>query len=269
MSAARELGRSRVQPVVESTRDAIVRRLYEIAKRHSFDDDWKGTYSRVSRFGVRTASDNPERVLEEVSKTLRTESGNELGDKLRAAFEHGWKYTGSPQYDNEVDELLSWMPVKKAESYSLKDDPTYEDVLKVFSKLDHDDRANLVPRHPDFFRKVPDDMLFDRQVAIDSDGNPVGFNEFYYGRNKLGRRQPPHNSIAVVPEARGNGLARLMVEEAIRKARKEKIKRLVWEAFANNDGSIHAALSSGFEDATPKNAKGYRRFVYRVSERLP
>lgn len=166
------------------------------------------------------------------------------------------------------DAMLS-SPVKKADAakYSLKEDPTYEDVLKVFGKLDFDDRANLVPRHPDFFRKVPDDMLFDRQVAIDVDGNPVGFNEFYYGRNKLGRRQPPHNAIAVVPEARGNGLSRLMAEAAVRKARKEKVRRLVWEAFADNDGSIRAALSAGFEDATPKNAKGYRRFVYRVSEK--
>jgi RimJ/RimL family protein N-acetyltransferase len=151
--------------------------------------------------------------------------------------------------------------------YSLKDDPTYEDALKVFNRLDFDDRANIAPRHPDFLREVPDDMLFDRQVAIDGDGNPVGFNEFYYGRDKLGRRQPPHNAIAVVPEARGNGLSRLMVEAAVRKARKEKIRRLVWEAFADNKGSIRAALSAGFEDATPKNAKGYRRFVYRVSEK--
>jgi hypothetical protein len=58
-----------------------------------------------------------------------------------------------------------------------------------------------------------------------------------------------------------------MVEAAVKKARKEKIRRLVWEAFADNDGSIRAALSAGFEDATPKNAKGYRRFVYRVSEK--
>lgn len=155
---------------------------------------------------------------------------------------------------------------KKAAAYSLKEDPTYEDVLKVFNKLDFDDRANLAPRHPDSFRKVPDNMLFDRQVAVDGDGNPVGFNEFYYGIDKLGRRRPPYNSIAVVPEARGNRLARLMVEAAVRKARKEKIRRLVWEAFADNKSSIHAALSAGFEDATPKNAKEYRRLVYRLSE---
>lgn len=156
---------------------------------------------------------------------------------------------------------------KEAAAYSLKEDPTYEDVLTVFNKLDFDDRANVAPRHPDSFREVPDDMLFDRQVAVDGDGNPVGFNEFYYGRDKLGRRQPPHNSLAVVPAARGNGLARLMVEAAVRKARKEKIRRLVWEAFADNDPSIRAALSAGFKDATPKNAKEYRRFVYRVSDR--
>ncbi len=176
--------------------------------------------------------------------------------------------TQKRKFDSELfAEYMSDQLNKKGESYSLKENPTYEDALKVFNKLDFDDRANIVPRHPDFLRKVPDDILFDRQVAIDGDGNPVGFNEFYYGRDKLGRRQSPHNSIAVVPEARGNGLSRLMVEAAIRKARKEKIRRLVWEAFADNDGSIRAAMSAGFEDATPKNAKGYRRFVYSVSEK--
>ena len=155
---------------------------------------------------------------------------------------------------------------KKTESYSLKDDPTYEDALKVFSRLDFDDRANLVPRHPDFLRKVPDDMLFDRQVVVDGKGDPVGFQEFYSRKDKIGRRLPPHNIIAIAPEARGNGLAKIMVEAAIRKARKEKVKRLLWEAFADNEPSIRAAMSSGFEDATPKSAKGYRKLVYDVEK---
>lgn len=163
-------------------------------------------------------------------------------------------------------EYMSDQLNKKAESYSLKADPTYEDALKVFNKLDFDDRANLVPRHPDFLRKVPDDMLFDRQVAVDGDGNPVGFQEFYLRNDKMGRHLPPHNIVAVAPKARGNGLARLMAEAAVKKARKEKIKRLVWEAFADNEPSIRAALSAGFEDATPKNAKTYRKLVYSVEK---
>lgn len=153
--------------------------------------------------------------------------------------------------------------LKKA-AYSLKSDPTYDDANKVFSRLTFEDRANLVPRHPDFLRDVPKDMLFDRQVAVDENGNPVGFSEFYYRKDKAGRQIPPHNIVAVAPEARGNRLAKLMTEATIRKARKEKIRRLVWEAFADNDPSIQAAISAGFEDRTPKNAKGYRKFVYNV-----
>ena len=164
-------------------------------------------------------------------------------------------------------EYMSDQLNKKAASYSLKDNPTFEDALKVFDKLDFDDRANLVPRHPDFLRKVPDDMLFDRQVVVDGKGDPVGFQEFYSRKDKMGRKLPPHNVIAVAPEARGNGLSRLMVDAAISKARKEKVKRLLWEAFADNDPSIRAALSAGFEDATPKGAKGYRKFVYNVVEK--
>ena len=165
-------------------------------------------------------------------------------------------------------DFLHYNAEKKASDakYSLKDDPTYEDALKVFNKLNFDDRANLVPRHPDFLREVPDDMLFDRQVAVDGYGNPVGFQEFYSRKDKMGRRLPPNNIIAVAPEARGNGLARLMTEAAVRKARKEKIKRLVWEAFVDNEPSIRAALSAGFRDATPKKAKTYRKFVYDVEK---
>lgn len=174
-----------------------------------------------------------------------------------------------PKKDWENRGLLDFLHFngeKKASdaNYSLKDDPTYEDALKVFDKLDFDDRANLVPRHPDFLRNVPDDMLFDRQVVVDGKGNPVGFQEFYSRKDKRGRRLPPHNIIAVSPEARGNGLAKIMVEAAIRKARKEKVKRLLWEAFADNEPSIRAAVSAGFKDVTPKNAKTYRKFVYEV-----
>jgi GNAT superfamily N-acetyltransferase len=168
------------------------------------------------------------------------------------------------ELEHGADPYEDWS--KKAESYSLKKDPTYEDALKVFDKLDFDDRANLVPRHPDFLRKVPDDTLFDRQVVVDGKGDPVGFQEFYSRKDKKGRRLPPHNIIAVAPEARGNGLARIMAEAAIRKARKEKVKRLLWEAFADNEPSIRAALSAGFEDATPKMAKGYRKLVYDVEK---
>lgn len=163
------------------------------------------------------------------------------------------------------DAMLS-SPVKKAESYSLKTDPTYEDALKVFNRLNFNDRANLVPRHPDFLRKVPDDMLFDRQVVVDGKGDPAGFQEFYLRKDKRGRRLPPHNIVAVTPEARGKGLAKIMAEVAIRKARKERVKRLVWEAFADNEPSIRAALSAGFRDATPKNAKSYRKLVYDVAD---
>lgn len=161
------------------------------------------------------------------------------------------------------------MSEKKASDakYSLKEDPTYEDALKVFDRLGFDDRANLVPRHPDFLRKVPDGMLFDRQVVVDGKGDPVGFQEFYSRKDRRGRRLPPHNIIAVAPEARGNGLARIMAEAAIRKARKEKVKRLLWEAFADNEPSIRTALSAGFRDATPKSAKGYRKLVYDVEKK--
>ena len=175
--------------------------------------------------------------------------------------------TPRKKFDSELfAEWMSHQLNKKAESYSLKDDPTYEDAIKVFNRLDFDDRANLVPRHPDFLRKVPDDTLFDRQVVVDGKGDPVGFQEFYSRKDKRGRRLPPHNIVAVAPEARGNGLARLMAEAAIRKARKEKVKRLLWEAFADNEPSIRAALSAGFRDATPKNAKTYRKFVYDVEK---
>ena len=87
----------------------------------------------------------------------------------------------------------------KAAAYHLKRNPTYADALKVFNKLDFDDRANITPRHPGSLREVPSDFLFSRQVAVDGAGNPVGFQEFYLRRDKRGRKLPPHNIVAVVP----------------------------------------------------------------------
>ena len=222
-------------------------RKYTVLDPLSYDSGYKG--------GYRSMDDAISGRIDDWKK--EDEKGDVVSSKIRA---RDWKKRG-------LLDFLRYGHEKKAESYSLKGDPTYEDALKVFNKLDFDDRANLVPRHPDFLRKVPDDMLFDRQVAVDGDGNPVGFQEFYLRKDKRGRHLPPHNIVAVAPEARGNGLARLMAEAAVRKARKEKIKRLVWEAFADNEPSIRAALSAGFRDATPKKAKTYRKFVYDVEKK--
>jgi RimJ/RimL family protein N-acetyltransferase len=262
------------------------------SRSHDFEDDetggsWRNDSSIainpdmksvMERFGItdQTQAEFRRRIIahELAHEVYRKKKAKEL---IRIMLEKAKEENFTTPYlqtvpDRKMDEetfaeYMSDQLNKKAESYSFKEDPTYEDALKVFNRLDFDDRANLVPRHPDFLRKVPDDMLFDRQVVVDGKGDPVGFQEFYSRKDKRGRRLPPHNIIAVAPEARGNGLARIMTEAAIRKARKEKVKRLLWEAFAYNEPSIRAALSAGFEDATPKNAKGYRKLVYSVSEK--
>lgn len=202
-------------------------------------------------------------LVRRIVKALETEGFDEETGGDRQTLHKIDKFPEAGVNGHQFFKAMLSAPVKKAE-YRLKDDPSFEDANKVFNRLAFEDRANLVPRHPDFLRDVPNDMLFDRQVAVDENGNPVGFSEFYSRKDKAGRRLPPHNIVAVAPEARGNGLARLMTEATIRKARKEKIKRLVWEAFADNEPSIRAALSAGFEDRTPKNAKIYRKFVYKV-----
>ncbi len=258
------------------------------SRSHDFEDDetggsWRNDSSIainpdmksvMERFGItgQTQAEFRRRIIahELAHEVWRKKKAKEL---IRVMLEKAKEDNFTTPYlqtvpDRKMDEetfaeYMSDQLNKKAE-YRLKDNPTYDDVAKVFDRLSFADRANIAPRHPDHLRDVPKDMLFDRQVAVDENGNMVGFNEFYYGKDRKGRRQPPHNSIGVVPEARGRGLSKLMVEAAIRKARKEKIKRLVWEAFADNEPSIRAALSAGFEDATPKNAKEYRRFVYRV-----
>lgn len=206
-------------------------------------------------------------LVRRIVKALESEGFDEATGGDKQVLHKIEKFPEAGVDGRQFYDVMLASPVKKAESYSLKKDPTYEDALKVFNRLDFDDRANLVPRHPDFLRKVPDDMLFDRQVVVDEKGDPVGFQEFYSRKDKRGRRLPPHNIIAVAPEARGNGLARIMAEAAVRKARKEKVKRLLWEAFADNKPSIRAALSAGFEDATPKSAKTYRKFVYDVEKK--
>lgn len=116
--AANEFGKSRVQPVLESTRDALIRRLYEIGKRHPFDGaNRSSTWKLVSRFGTAESRRNPTGVLDAVVSAMKTPSGGTLGDRLAAAFESGYKYHGrgkpmSPGDLGDIRELIGLIPGK-------------------------------------------------------------------------------------------------------------------------------------------------------------
>lgn len=116
--AADRFGKSRVQPVVESTRDALIRRLHEIGRRHSFDDaNRSSTWKRVARFGSAESRRNTYQVLDSVVSAMKTPSGGTLGDRLADAFESGYKYLGrrkamSIDGIGDIHELISLIPGK-------------------------------------------------------------------------------------------------------------------------------------------------------------
>lgn len=148
-------------------------------------------------------------------------------------------------------------------------DGTYGDVRTVYDSLTDEERNFVTPG-----RSVYKDIRPTARSIAYMGRKPVGFADVY--GDKDGELRPSPNVIlAISGNARGHGLARRVVHDAIAKveainaaARKKRLRRFVWSLLTENHASAAAAVRSGFTEATPKNAKTYRRFVREASPAL-
>ncbi len=119
----------------------------------------------------------------------------------------------------------------------------YEDMKIVVASLKRDDYNDFsIMENPKFFRKAV------RYSYIQYDGElPVAFaytREYRYEGNHTGVTI----SVAVNPEYRRRGYAKLCCEKVIQEAKSDpKITEIAWGADKTNKGSIALAKSLGFK----------------------
>lgn len=73
-------------------------------------------------------------------------------------------------------------------------------------------------------------------IARDDEGRPVGFATLYWTWQTLNAaRAAVMNDLFVVPDARGKGVGRALIEECRRHARERGAPELVWETAPDNE----------------------------------
>ena len=75
-------------------------------------------------------------------------------------------------------------------------------------------------------------------IARDDGGAPLGFATVYWSWQTLNAaRAGVMNDLFVVPEARGQGVGRALIEECRRRAREHGAATLVWETAPDNESA--------------------------------
>jgi GNAT superfamily N-acetyltransferase len=116
------------------------------------------------------------------------------------------------------------------------------------------DLADLLPMmraYCDFYEVAPSDddlealartLIADPEgegvqlIARDEDGEAQGFATIYwYWQTLSAARSALMNDLFVVPEARGKGVGRGLIEECRRRARDHGATQLVWETAPDNE----------------------------------
>jgi GNAT superfamily N-acetyltransferase len=73
-------------------------------------------------------------------------------------------------------------------------------------------------------------------IARSEEGEPLGFATVYWSWQTLNAaRAGVMNDLFVVPEARGQGVGRALIEECRRRCRERGATRLVWETAPDNE----------------------------------
>lgn len=124
---------------------------------------------------------------------------------------------------------------------------SYQVSRRVYEKLSEKDKQLVSPRG----RFIDSPNLLYRWNDINK-----GFVEVYKYNN---RDDIGFISIAVVPEARGQGVGLLLARKAIDGCRKKGIKKLIWRCEIDNIGSIKLAERSGF--SLNKVGKSFKEYV--------
>jgi GNAT superfamily N-acetyltransferase len=116
------------------------------------------------------------------------------------------------------------------------------------------DLADLLPlmrAYCDFYEAAPGDgdlealaraLIADPEgegmqlIARGKDGEPLGFATIYwYWQTLSASRAGLMNDLFVVPDGRGQGVGRALIEECARRARDHGASQLVWETATDNE----------------------------------
>lgn len=123
---------------------------------------------------------------------------------------------------------------------------SYQVSRKIYEKLSEKDKILVSPRG----NFVDSPNLLYRYNDINK-----GFVEVYKYNN---RDDIGFISIAVVPEARGQGIGVLLARKAINGCKIKGIKKLIWRCEIDNIASVKLAERAGFKlNRTGKNFKEY------------
>jgi ribosomal protein S18 acetylase RimI-like enzyme len=111
----------------------------------------------------------------------------------------------------------------------------------------------LMRAYCDFYQVAPSDAeLLDLSKALiadpgregiqllarGSDGAPLGFaTVFWYWQTLSAARAGLMNDLFVVPEARGRGVGRALIEECRARCREQGARSLVWETAHDNEAA--------------------------------
>jgi GNAT superfamily N-acetyltransferase len=94
-------------------------------------------------------------------------------------------------------------------------------------------------------------LIARRLVAEDEIGDPVGFATIFWTWQTLdAARIGVMNDLFVVPEARGQGVGRSLIERCRGLCRKRGAKKLVWETAPDNHTAQRLYDSTGAESST-------------------
>jgi ribosomal protein S18 acetylase RimI-like enzyme len=139
-------------------------------------------------------------------------------------------------------------------------------VVALAGEADLDDLLPMMRGYCDFYDVAPADadleglcraLIADPEnegiqlIARGADGEPLGFATVYWTWQTLNAaRAGVMNDLFVVPEARGRGVGRSLIEECRRRAGEHGASELVWETTPDNETSqrLYDSLTS---DKTP------------------
>jgi GNAT superfamily N-acetyltransferase len=134
--------------------------------------------------------------------------------------------------------------------------------IELVGEADLGDLLPLMRAYCDFYEATPGDAELEQlaralladpehegvQLIARAEGEPLGFATIYwYWQTLSAGRAALMNDLFVVPESRGQGVGRALIEECARRAREHGATQLVWETAPGNETAQR--LYRGF-DAT-------------------
>jgi len=140
-----------------------------------------------------------------------------------------------------------------------------EVTISKVSQLDLSELLPLMRAYCDFYEVAPRD---DRLVAMSrsliedpsegvqliartEDGKAVGFATIFWGWSTLDAgRQGLMNDLYVVPDVRGGGVGRALIEHCRGACRKKGVPKLIWETAPDNHTAQRLYDSTGAESST-------------------